>query len=63
MVFHRGGANIPSVTKADLLQHELIGAGLLPTSADRDLPRRLFREDLYRDALNSNPRYETVTTS
>ena len=53
-VFHRGDANIPSVEKAVALQHTLGTAGLLEsaTAADPKLPRRLFREDIYRAALN-----------
>lgn len=50
-VFHRDGANSPDQAKALALQHDLIGAGLLPANTDPQLPRRLFREDLYREAL------------
>jgi ABC-type nitrate/sulfonate/bicarbonate transport system substrate-binding protein len=49
-VFHRGGANVPSVAKAEQLQSQLASAGLLPAGPiDPSLPRRLFREDLHRD--------------
>lgn len=63
MVFRRGGTNVPSAAKAENLQQELITSGLLPSSTDRELPRRLFREDLYRNALQSHLTYETVTSS
>lgn len=52
VVFHRGGANEPAPEKARALQHELVAAGLLPANLDPHLPRQLFRDDLYRDALN-----------
>ena len=53
-VFHRGEANVPTAAKASALQAELGAAGLLPrdVSADPQLPRRLFREDLHREALH-----------
>ncbi|MBI5768578.1 MAG: ABC transporter substrate-binding protein [Verrucomicrobia bacterium] len=59
-VFHRGGANVPAATKAAALQRALAAAGLLPpaAAADPELPRRLFREDLHRDALNLPPLHE-----
>lgn len=51
IVFSRGDASAPTVARAASLQHELVAAGLVPPSALRpDLPRRLFREDLYRQA-------------
>lgn len=51
-VFHRGGANLPNIEKAAALQTALASAGLLPPGdIDPHLPRRLFREDLYRDIL------------
>ena len=54
-VFHRGEANVPAVAKAASLQAALLEAGLLPSEgALTDLPRRLFREDLYRHALHTN---------
>ncbi len=51
-VFHRGDINAPTAAKAAVLQRALGAAGLLsPTAAsDSEMPRRLFREDLYRDA-------------
>ena len=52
-VFHGGDANVPTADKAAALQHALRAAGLVPSAAasDPELPRRLFREDLHRDAL------------
>jgi ABC-type nitrate/sulfonate/bicarbonate transport system substrate-binding protein len=50
-VFHRGEANAPTAARATALQHELVAAGLLPRSLlTPSLPRRLFREDLFREA-------------
>ncbi len=54
VVFHRGDANVPAAEKAAVLQHELVAAGLLPRGVDPHLPRRLFREDLHRDVLNTH---------
>jgi ABC-type nitrate/sulfonate/bicarbonate transport system substrate-binding protein len=51
-VFHRGGANRPRPADAANLQGELVSAGLVPHfAATADLPHRLFREDLFREAL------------
>ena len=50
-VFSRGDASAPTPARADTLQAELVSAGLVPrTLLYPSLPRRLFREDLYRDA-------------
>ena len=50
-VFSRGDAGIPTVGRAVALQSELVAAGLVPRAlADPALPRRLFREDLHREA-------------
>ncbi len=50
-VFSRGDASAPTPARAESLQAELIAAGLVPRElADPGLPRRLFREDLYREA-------------
>jgi hypothetical protein len=40
-------------------------AGLLSSTVaqNNDLPRRLFREDLHRELLNSNPTHEIATSS
>ncbi|HTO02873.1 MAG TPA: CmpA/NrtA family ABC transporter substrate-binding protein [Opitutus sp.] len=54
MVFHRHEANVPSLDRAVSLQRQLIVAGLLPEDVDPELPRQVFREDLYRDALNDH---------
>lgn len=63
VVFHRDGANVPSSEKAAQLQDELRAAGILPADISPELPRRLFREDLYRAALNPHHTYETVSHS
>ena len=63
VVFHRGGANVPAAEKAAALQRELISAGVLPAGLDPQLPRRLFREDVYRDALNHHLLHEPVSSS
>jgi ABC-type nitrate/sulfonate/bicarbonate transport system substrate-binding protein len=54
-VFHRGEANVPSAEKAAAIQRDLVGAGLLPPTADPLLPHRLFREDLLHEALRRHP--------
>jgi two-component system, oxyanion-binding sensor len=59
-VFHRGGANFPSVEKAVDLQRKLSAANLLPAGTADDLPRRLFREDLLRTALHQHHPHEVV---
>ncbi len=61
-VFHRGNANVPALEKAAALQHDLIGAGLLPPSTDPRLPRRLFRDDLLRDALHQHQPNELISS-
>jgi ABC-type nitrate/sulfonate/bicarbonate transport system substrate-binding protein len=64
-VFHRGAANVPTVAKAAALQRGLAAAGLLPPAAadDRELPGRLFREDLYREALQVGSAREHAATA
>lgn len=64
-VFHRGDANVPTVAKAAALQRGLGATGLLSPAAasDSDLPRRLFREDLHRDALHQHPIHEPLTST
>lgn len=62
LIFHRNGANVPTLQKAVALQQELIAAALLPADVDPQLPQRLFREDLYRTALNSHQQHEIVTS-
>jgi ABC-type nitrate/sulfonate/bicarbonate transport system substrate-binding protein len=59
-IFHRGDAGLPDVAKAAALQHALIAAGLLAASASPELPRRLFREDLYREILRPQLRPHAV---
>jgi ABC-type nitrate/sulfonate/bicarbonate transport system substrate-binding protein len=50
-VFSRGGAGVPTPERATALQAELVAAGLVPRKlVTPGLPRRLFREDLYRAA-------------
>jgi len=52
-VFHAGNANVPDVNKASTIQEALLRAGLLQADAlPPHLPRRLFREDLYREIPN-----------
>lgn len=52
LVFSRGGAGAPTPARAGFLQAELVAAGLVPRSLlHPSLPRRLFREDLYREAI------------
>jgi len=51
-VFSRGDANAPTAARASSLQSELVASGLVPRAlAHPSLPRRLFREDLHREAL------------
>lgn len=59
-VFHRGGANFPTVEKAVAIQRELMTANLVPTATAADLPQRLFREDLLRTALHQHHPHEVV---
>jgi two-component system, oxyanion-binding sensor len=57
-VFSRGDANAPTTARATHLQHELVAAGIVPRSAlQTGLPARLFREDLFRQAI-ANPNYD-----
>lgn len=50
-VFSRGDASAPTPARAVSLQAELVAAGLVPRAlAHPGLPRRLFREDLFREA-------------
>lgn len=50
-VFHAGGTNAPLPDRAAALQGELVAAGLVPREkAHPDLPRQLFRQDLYQQA-------------
>jgi ABC-type nitrate/sulfonate/bicarbonate transport system substrate-binding protein len=55
-VFHRGDASVPTQERAEWQHHALAAAGLLPSTAatDRELPRRLFREDLHREIINQH---------
>jgi ABC-type nitrate/sulfonate/bicarbonate transport system substrate-binding protein len=64
-VFHRGDANRPTAAKAVTLQSALALAGLLsPTAAnDPELPRRLFRDDLHREALHPHHPHHDPTSS
>lgn len=63
-VFHRGDANVPAVTKAEALQRALVNAGLIKAAAnDPQLPRRLFREDLHREALHHLTPHEIASSS
>jgi ABC-type nitrate/sulfonate/bicarbonate transport system substrate-binding protein len=61
-VFSRGDANAPTAVRAAMLQNELVTSGLLPRARlDPGLPRRLFREDLYREATVNLDPYEPPT--
>lgn len=62
-VFSRGDASAPTPGRAVALQAELVAGGLVPrTLAHPSLPRRLFREDLYREAIaNLDPHEPTHT--
>lgn len=51
VVFHRGGVNVPVEHKAAELQRALMTAKILPGDLDPAWPARLFREDLYRAAV------------
>jgi ABC-type nitrate/sulfonate/bicarbonate transport system substrate-binding protein len=52
VVFHRAGANAPTLARAAALQAELVEAGLLSAkAADAQLPGRLFRTDLFHQAI------------
>lgn len=64
IIFHRGEANVPNVAKATALQTALGTAGLLSpaVAADLELPRRLFREDLHRDALHQQHLHEHASS-
>jgi two-component system, oxyanion-binding sensor len=63
-VFHRGDANLPSVVKATAIQTALVDAGLIPAvDADPELPRRLFREDLYRAIVSQHLPNEIASVS
>lgn len=62
-VFSRGEANTPTLARAVCLQAELVAAGLVPRAlADSNLPRRLFREDLYREAINRSDSHAPTVT-
>jgi ABC-type nitrate/sulfonate/bicarbonate transport system substrate-binding protein len=51
-VFSKGDANAPTAARAATLQAELVAAGLVPRGQlSSNLPKNLFREDLYRQAL------------
>ena len=51
-VFSKGDANAPTLARAATLQAELVASGLVPRAElSTNLPRNLFREDLYRQAL------------
>lgn len=59
-VFHRGRANLPSLSRAAAIQRDLVTAGLVPAgTADAALPAKLFREELYLEAtLNHSTLHE-----
>jgi ABC-type nitrate/sulfonate/bicarbonate transport system substrate-binding protein len=55
LIFHNGGAQIPSTERALELQRELISAGLLEPSLPADYCHQLFREELHAGALGLSP--------
>ncbi len=59
-IFHRGEANVPTAEKAAEIQSSLVSGGLLAAGAvSAELPRQLFREDLFRSALTSHQLHDT----
>jgi ABC-type nitrate/sulfonate/bicarbonate transport system substrate-binding protein len=53
LVFHRGGTNRPTVSQAESIQNDLISAGIINSNLiTQDLPKRIFREDIYNNAIN-----------
>ncbi|MDX2187731.1 MAG: CmpA/NrtA family ABC transporter substrate-binding protein [Opitutaceae bacterium] len=52
--FHRHNANVPTQARAQLIQKALSDARLIG-QAEKDLPHRIFREDIYRQALSFSP--------
>jgi len=62
-VFHADHANQPTTAKAAAIQQELVAAGLLPSgSVTAELPRRLFREDIFKHATRINSPHELVSS-
>jgi ABC-type nitrate/sulfonate/bicarbonate transport system substrate-binding protein len=62
-VFHRGQANVPTEHKAQVLQKNLVDAGLLTArQIAPDLPKRLFREDIYSTAISQLLPHELIST-
>ena len=62
-VFHAGNANLPDANKASAIQDSLLRAGLLQADLlPPHLPRRLFREDLYREIPNLPTHHAIATT-
>jgi ABC-type nitrate/sulfonate/bicarbonate transport system substrate-binding protein len=63
-VFSRGDANAPTLDRAVLLQNELVAAGVLSRALlSPGLPLRLFREDVYREALVHSDSSKTAATA
>lgn len=61
-VFHAGHTNVPEIARAVALQSELVTAGLVPRPlAHPDLPRQLFRQDLYQQATVNLHLHESST--
>jgi len=62
-VFSRGDASAPTLSRATAVQAELAAAGLIPRAvANLTLPSRLFREDLYREAIANLDQYAQQKT-
>lgn len=63
-VFSRGDANAPTAARAATLQAELVAAGLVARAdLSSNLPRNLFREDLYRQALSQPATHANSSSS
>lgn len=61
-VFHRDHANVPTVSKAEALQRDLVQAGLLKASqAAPTLPAQLFRESIFQAATRTPLPHELVS--
>ncbi|HVW20786.1 MAG TPA: CmpA/NrtA family ABC transporter substrate-binding protein [Opitutaceae bacterium] len=61
-VFHRGGANLPTASRAAAIQEELSASGLLREDIPSGLPSRLFREELFRGTQPNPIPHALVTT-
>ena len=61
-IFHGEDTNCPNVEKATLLQRDLVEAGLIEeATADDTLPAKLFRTDLFHQAVRHPTTHELVS--